>query len=184
MRFLLHLKHWQLFLLTWGAALLFNFVVLIDMRLMLYAFPVMILLFALGMLGWIWAIATQLHPLVPADAGLKLGRFKVLFRIPVVYMLLLPAVVGYNYYYRSEAADDSGMGIAIALLLLGHLLSMACIVYGLRFAAKTLKSAELQREAHLSEYLGEFFMIWFSVIGVWVLQPRLNLLVRQAELRP
>jgi hypothetical protein len=28
--------------------------------------------------------------------------------------------------------------------------------------------------AKFSDYSGEFFLIWFSPIGYWILQPRLN----------
>jgi len=51
---------------------------------------------------------------------------------------------------------------------------MFCIFYCLYFVAKALKSVELQREVTFNDYAGEFFLFWFSPIGVWVLQPRIN----------
>jgi hypothetical protein len=46
------------------------------------------------------------------------------------------------------------------------------------FAAKTLKTIELERKAKFPEYAGEFMLIWFSVIGYWILQPRINKLIK------
>ncbi|WP_345220868.1 hypothetical protein [Hymenobacter koreensis] len=181
MRFLLHLKHWQLFLLTWGTVFLMNLVVLIDIKLMLFAFPIAMLLFTLGTFGWIWAIATQLHSLAPSSAGLNLGRFKLLFSVPLLYAVLLVFGVAYIFYRGNIGEAGLPKTAIISAMVLMHLLSMAGVFYGLRFAAKTYKSVELQREAHLSDYLVEFFLLWFSIVGVWLLQPRLNALAAQTE---
>jgi hypothetical protein len=45
--------------------------------------------------------------------------------------------------------------------------------------AKTIKTVELQREVNFSEFIGEFFMIWFYFIGIWILQPKINRMVKQ-----
>jgi len=37
---------------------------------------------------------------------------------------------------------------------------------------------ELGRMAKFSEYLGEIVLIWFSMIGLWVIQPKLNELAK------
>ena len=46
--------------------------------------------------------------------------------------------------------------------------------YCFYFAAKTYKSVILQREAVVSDYIGQFFMIWINIIGVWIMQPHIN----------
>ena len=65
----------------------------------------------------------------------------------------------------------------LILMMLGHFFTMFCLIYILYFTAKTFRSAELQREAHFSDYIGEFFLLWFHFIGVWVIQPRINAIV-------
>jgi len=45
---------------------------------------------------------------------------------------------------------------------------------------KTLNSAEMQKEAHFSDYIGDFFLLWVFPIGVWFIQPRINSLVNGA----
>jgi hypothetical protein len=107
------------------------------------------------------------------DVKLNVGRFKILFLIPIVYILCLTAWLGFNFY-GGYSGQGNTMGAAVGLIIFLHLFSMVCIILGLRFAAKTMKSVELGRMVKFGDYAGEFFLIWFSPIGVWVLQPRLN----------
>ena len=58
-----------------------------------------------------------------------------------------------------------------------HIFSMFCIFYCLYFVAKTIKTIELQRQVTFSDFAGEFFLIWFFFIGVWILQPRINKMI-------
>jgi len=48
------------------------------------------------------------------------------------------------------------------------------------FSAKTIKLAELQRSVTFSDFAGEFFLIWFFPIGIWFVQPKVNLLAQAA----
>jgi hypothetical protein len=58
-----------------------------------------------------------------------------------------------------------------------HLFSMFCIFYCLYFVAKTFKTVELQREVQFSDFAGEFFLIWFFPVGIWVIQPKINKMI-------
>jgi hypothetical protein len=69
--------------------------------------------------------------------------------------------------------SDPGAGI-FALIVPLHLLSMGCLFYCLYFIAKALKSVEAQQPVSVSEYLGDFFLLWFYPVGIWILQPRVN----------
>lgn len=124
------------------------------------------------MLGWIWAISTALHEKLPAESKLNIKIFKILFSIPIIYILFF--TLGLNYVIT----DGDFNGGILAIILFLHLFSMFCIFYGLRFAAKTLKSVELGKNAKFADYAGEFFLMWFSFIGYWILQPRLNQLIK------
>ncbi|UOQ74516.1 hypothetical protein [Hymenobacter cellulosilyticus] len=178
MAFLLKLKHWQLFLLTWGLSLVANISSFVNFRLFLSIFPLVMLLFVVGVLGWYWAIATTLFKLLPAGVKLNLRRFKVVLALPVVYILFILGYFALSFLMPDRLGGALVLAIMWIIIPL-HLLSMAGIFYGLRFAAKVLKSVELQREAHFGDYAAEFFLLWFSIIGVWIVQPRLNQLVRE-----
>ncbi|WP_089381988.1 hypothetical protein [Lutibacter agarilyticus] len=128
--------------------------------------------FTIGTLGWVWAISTSLNDKLPLDSKLNIKVFRILFLIPIIYILLL--TLGLDYILNEGDGNGGLFGVIIIL----HLFSMFCIFYGLRFAAKTMKSVELGRNAKFGDYAGEFFLMWFSFIGYWVLQPRLNKLIK------
>ena len=54
------------------------------------------------------------------------------------------------------------------------LLAVFCMFYNLYFVAKNLVTAETGRSASFSNYAGPFFLLWFFLIGVWFIQPRIN----------
>lgn len=173
MNFLLRLKHWQLFAITWGSGILLNIFAIADPLLVIKLLPIIMILFITGSFGWVWAIATGLQQKISSPVDLNVNRFKIMFAIPVVYILLL--CIGMGIIFIGGNRDIiSEMGGFVAIIVLLHLVSMGCIFYGMLFAAKTLRSAELGREAHFGDYVGEFFLIWFSIIGFWILQPRIN----------
>jgi hypothetical protein len=61
-----------------------------------------------------------------------------------------------------------------------HLFSMFCIFYTIYFVAKTIKTVELKREVKFGDFAGEFFLLWFYPVGVWILQPKLNKMIKEA----
>ena len=113
---------------------------------------------------------------------MKIGRFKIFFLIPTIYILFISFFMAVIFMGMSSGKPSDGMmfgmmGIIIPL----HFFSMFCIFHTLYFSAKTLKSVEMQRIATFSDYAGEFFLLWFFPIGIWVIQPRLNKLIEEIE---
>ncbi len=176
---LLRLKHWQLFLLTWGVTLVINFSMVSDPVLMITLFPLMIVFWAIGLLGWIWAISTTLQPLLPSGVSMNVRQFKMLFLVPVVYALVIVGAM--VEIIRSAVHFDTSLPAFLSIIVVLHIFSFICIVFGIRFAAKTMKSVELGRMARFPDYMAEFFLIWFSMIGIWILQPRLNKLAAESD---
>jgi hypothetical protein len=177
MKFLLKLKHWQLFLLIWGVPTALSVISNSNVGLsIIVAFPLMMLFFVFGLFGWVWAIATGLHEKVRPEVKQHLTTFKITFLIPIVYIAALLVWMSFFAFDSSGEQSDPPV-IFIVLFVVMHLVSMACIIMGLRYAAKTMRSVELHRAAKFGDYIGEFFLIWFSVVGIWILQPRLNKLM-------
>jgi hypothetical protein len=174
MKFLLRLKHWQLFLLTWGVPLAINIYSFVDITIIFRLFPAMMFVFMIMVFGWIWTISTVLHKQLPPGVDLNLRQFQIMFAVPIVYCLFILGWINFaSFTGQSGEGNSIGVALTVSIIVL-HLLSIACILLGVRFAAKTLKSIELGRLAKFGDYAGEFFMIWFSPIGIWILQPRLN----------
>ena len=175
---LLTIKHWQLFGLLMGLPMIFQFVIMGSLMnsgnptIMFAAFPIMMILFIGLFFGWFYALGTNLHKKLPETATMNLTKFKVFLLIPVVYMLFL-SVFMFGMFSNISTGGQPNPAI-FALIVPLHLFSMFCIFYCLYFNAKALKTVEWQRPVTFSDFAGEFFLIWFFPIGVWIIQPRIN----------
>jgi hypothetical protein len=70
------------------------------------------------------------------------------------------------------------IGVGVTALILTHLFSMFCIFHSIYCVAKTVKAAEWGRDVTFNDFIGEFFLCWFFMIGVWILQPKINKIIR------
>ena len=184
-------KHWQLFLLIFGIPLICQFIVMgaiisgisseneFNVELMLNYFKIFPLIMALFMgvfFGWFYSVGVGLDKKIPDELKLKVGRFKIFLLIPVVYMLFFLIFMGtiMNGMIKTGMAPNLDIfGLVFPL----HIFSMFCIFYCLYFVAKTIKTAELQREVEFGDFVGEFFLIWFYPIGIWIIQPKINKII-------
>jgi len=188
-------KHWQLFVLTFGIPMIFQFVMIgtifsnvasghnpdpsFIFNYMKF-FPIMMFIFTGVFFGWFWSVVTGLQSKIPQEAKMKLVRFKIFFFIPLIYILFILIVVGVfmnGIINKTSEPNPIVIGAFIAIIFPLHLFSMFCIFHSLYFVAKTFKTAELQREVSFSDFAGEFFMIWFYPIGIWIVQPKINKMV-------
>ncbi len=193
-------KHWQLFILIFGLPFIFY----IFMMASVFSaatngnaanifgafkfFPILMLLVIGVQFGWFWSIGVGLQPKVPETVKMKVKKFRAFFFIPLAYILLLMCFLFYfflsmdlvNPQSSGLLADGAYTAILIPLIIIIplHLFSIFCIFYCLYFVAKTLKTVEMQKEVQFSDFVGEFFLIWFYPIGIWVIQPRINKLVQ------
>lgn len=187
-RIFLKAKHWQLFLLTFGIPMISQFAMtgtivagvgvgndndppfILDY---IQLFPFMMLLCVTGLFGWFWSVGSGLQSKVPAGVEMKVRKFKIFFFISLVYILLVLGLV-------MAALAGIGLNSKIFIIILPlHLISMFGVFYSLYFAAKTFKTVELQRETSFSDFSSEFFMMWFFPIGIWMIQPRINRIVKE-----
>ena len=171
---LLTLKHWQLFGLLIGFPMILQFVAIgliisgANPKMLFYLFPVMFVLFTALYFGWFYALGTNLHRKLPTTAPMN----RAFLLIPILYMLLISILV-VNTILDVYAGAQLNLPL-FALIIPVHFFSMLCIFYCLYFNARALKTVELQRPATFSDFAGEFFMMWFFPIGIWILQPRIN----------
>jgi hypothetical protein len=196
-------KHWQLFVLTFpipfvlqriGMAHFFDFfqtfemmetsgdispsITLVSMVDFVGIMMIAAALVSIFMFGWLWSVGIGLQDKIPEGLRMKTGLFKAALILPMVYSAGLFGVVGFVFlniesFLNINFSEELFFRIFPTVLSL-HLLSIAAIIYALVFAAKTIKTAELQRKIKSDEFIGEFFMICIFIIGVWILQPRIN----------
>jgi hypothetical protein len=178
-------KHWQIFLVSFGLPSLIEIIAMPFMILgnnpaiILKIMPILMFFFAGGFFGWIWAIATGLQSKVPTGIIMKVKKFKIFFFIPIVYLLLIVVFMGKMMGGMPDMPEPSGatIGLIMAIVFPLHIISMFGIFYSFYFAAKTYKTVELQREVSFSDFAGEFFLIWFYPVGVWIVQPKINQMI-------
>jgi len=141
------------------------------------------LLFIVAIFGWQWSVAIGLQKLVPQGIKMKVTKFKIFFMIPLVYILFFVGFVSLfiTRVIGNNGFPDNSMFLLFPLIFLVHMFAMFCIFYCIYFVAKTIKTVELQRPVTFGDFIGEFFMVWFSFIGIWILQPRINKFMEEYE---
>ncbi len=183
-------KHWQLFSLIIGIPLVFQLMIMMAMfssilsgghpdSTILFSymrlFPLMMILFIGVLFGWFWSIAVGLQYKVPEGVKMNVGRFKIFFFSPLIYIFL------FLFFFMIAITGHFFSPSMFAVILPLHIYSIFCIFYMLFFVAKTFKTVELQREVTFSDFAGEFFMIWFYPIGIWIIQPKVNKMVEEKD---
>ena len=189
-------KHWQLFALMLGIPLLYQIYlmsllwgfqtqpesvageegftqVLNEKFIQLDFFPYVMIFFVLIFFGWFWSIAIGLQKNIPKDIKMKVKKFKVFFFIPFFYILFLMFCMG-GLFSGMATNGFLNSGWIVAIIIPLHLLSMFCVFYSMYFVAKTIKTAELQKKTGFRDFAGEFFLLWFYFIGIWLIQPKVN----------
>ena len=201
MKFVLQLKHWQIFVITFALPFFLYLVAIVVMMATVFAnvnSPNPLEAFSLGQFGllglvalvwiaalvttvsWVFNVATGLYRKLPPGNPMKIRRFYFAFFYPMVYAIVVWSVmlVFISQANTMEAKGDAqGFPMFLAyipFLFIFHFGAIACLFYIIYFIAKSLKSVELQREALAKDYTAEFVLIWFSFIGIWFIQPRIN----------
>ncbi|WP_423998552.1 hypothetical protein [Maribacter sp. IgM3_T14_3] len=194
-------KHWQLFILMLGIPLAYQLYtishffglqthsnsiseggvgvteVLNDNIFYFDYFPYVMILHIVMFFGWLWSIAIGLQQNIPSEIKMKVKKFKVLFFIPLIYIISILLLMA-GLFSGTEINSFSFIGWPLYIILLLHLFSMFCIFYCMYFVAKTIKTAELKRKVEFGDFAGEFFLLWFYFIGVCIIQPKVNKLYK------
>jgi hypothetical protein len=170
-RFFLGAKHWQVFLLIFGPYCAGQ---ALAMKSMFTGEPTagvggfgilfwfLMALFGFCFLSWFWAMGWFLESIVRPELKLKMG----LFRFAVIYTVLYAL-----FFFRFVLSTPR---VAVLLVAPLHLLAMFCLLYMLYFNSKSLALVEKKRPVKFSDYAGSFFLLWFFLIGVWIIQPKIN----------
>lgn len=185
-------KHWQIFLLTYGIPVILQITLVVflisnftsspdidsdSLFSYLRFLPLIMLLFMSILFGWLWSVAIGLQNKIPDNIRMKVKKFKVFFFIPLVYILLFMIAFAWlpDFLFNINIKNNMEFYICVfVLIFVLHIFSIFCMLYTLYFVAKTFKTTELQRQTTFSDFAGEFFLIWFFPIGIWILQPKIN----------
>jgi len=179
-------KHWQIFLIMYGIPILFQIILLgltftSDNPIYIFStFPIFMIVSVGTLFGWFWSIGVGLHNRLPQNSNLNLKKFKIFFFIPLIYILFITFSLMTVGIFSDSPPPNGMVGIGIGILIPLHLLSMFCLFYLLYFCSKTIKSIELNRDALFGDYAAEFFLLWFFIIGIWIIQPKINIIANES----
>lgn len=190
-------KHWQLFLLIFGIPFVLNIILVINIISGLAIgcepdfvnitdyfkyFLVVAFISATFQYGWFWSVGIGLQKAIPDEFKMQTGFFKFSVIFPYVYIIvfMLVFILLLNTFMREPFNNIGVLGI-LAVVIPLHFFAMFCVIYCYYFVARTYKTAELKRKVTFGDYIGEFFLIWFYPIGVWLIQPGVNKLANQTE---
>ncbi len=189
--FILRAKHWQIFLVMFAPAMMLQIYTIITLitNLTSHALPlqeVMVeyahyiiiagLFATCGSVLWMWSVGVGLQRHLPDGLTLPTGIFKLSLLFPVCYMA---SALGFVHHIITDGTPNFLVFILIFPL---HILSMGCQFYSIYVVARTLKTVELQKKVMPGEYILEFFLVWFALVGIWILQPKINKIVEQSQL--
>jgi hypothetical protein len=160
-------EHWQFFLI-----ILFGFIL---QTLNIEQKPVINIFFkligAIFYFSWIILAGNTLFQLLPNKI-----EFNYNFWIINTFIWTM------TYFAVTVISDGQGMtfnGIEIIPLLYVFYAVLNCMA----FPARLLKSIEKGKKAELGEYIGDFFLVLFLPVGIWFLQPRINKIAKELELK-
>ncbi|MHB1277999.1 MAG: hypothetical protein ACYC1Q_06340 [Bacteroidia bacterium] len=200
----LRARHWQIFALLFGLPLviqawwmgglfstfakpgddpemadeLFKWMLMEKIPVLVGAIAITVML----QLAWYFSVALGLRKYTPAGVRLRILPFVVSFVIPFMYSLLIGRFL-YQLYRTDFSMPRWFHGGAVALLLLMHVMALACSFYVLYYTARAYKTALLKRKVARTEVVGEFFMVLFLFAGVWLLQPKISHII-EGEINP
>jgi hypothetical protein len=177
MKIFIKLKHWQIFIIL-GTGFILNLILSTNK-------------FSIGNitsigLGTVIGIFTLiLFFLWVMTIGIFINRIPANsyhFRTWVLIFATLCNMIGYSELNLERILPISDF-IPIWLLTLLTLLTFFGIFYTFYNVPKSLKSIELGRKAHFSEYFISALLLFIFPIGVWFIQPRINRIYNENEIK-
>jgi hypothetical protein len=168
--FFLEAKHWQIFVLTWGAYCIATIALVASvpegpvensLRVGLFA-EVVMLPFVACFMGWLWSIGSFLSSISDPSRKLNVHYFRFAIIFPSLYL-----VAGLPFFLSRNP-------IAQTVIIPVHLLAMICLFFDFYFISKSLVMAEKGEVVTSNDYTVTWFLLFFSLIGIWLIQPRIN----------
>ncbi len=129
-------------------------------------------IYLLGLLGipiyfWIFSIIYQLDKKRNDNqSSIKKLIVGLLTIYPIVYFILF---IGFFFNLFTGNSFD-----IFDLILPFHLTAMLCGFILMILAANSYGKYEKEKGYKTYESVGVFFMLWFYIVGIWILQPNLN----------
>jgi len=160
MNILLKLKSWQIFLIWIFGAIQMQIFMNTD-------FWYISMGIYLGLIfGWIYSIGRVLNRHIAKQIK-KLNIWSIIYLVS-----MMPMVIRFH-----DFVSRSGERFHILILIVSGIIGFVSLINIGIISAKALKEKENGLKLKFTEYLLEFFLILYFIIGVWFIQPRLNKII-------
>ena len=167
----LRAKHWQIFLLLVVVPTIAQFAAIgymptrirswRDFGIAGFVFLGAMELYLLCYLTWFRSMGLFLVSIEKPALRMKSAFFHFAFFYPAIYIVIFVFLI----------SDPPAPAYAIVT---PHLLCMFCLFYLIYFVSRSLVMIETGKPVPFSEYAVPFFLLWFSPLGVWIIQPKVN----------
>ena len=175
---LLRIPRWGLFLLIIGIPIMgfpftiFGVVMGSTVLISVIYFLILLVPSAIFVL-WLYSVGTvlfrELEPVERRILNYTLFRYNLFFLLGYVVLL---------YIFMFLTFDSEVLYRFIFLPL--HLYAIFSLLYGINFDARVLSMVE-REGSDFEDYFGNIFLFWFFPIGLWIVQPKMNNLVRDDD---
>ncbi len=164
MEIFLKLKHWQIFLIwIFGA---FQLPVFMKTDFWFISFG----LYLFIILGWIYSIGKFLNRKNEKTE-------KITSRIETWLIIYILSVIPYGIHFRNMMSE-SYERVNLLIMIISGIFGLVAIVKIVSYSAKSLKEYETKPGLSFNNYLLEFVLILYCIIGIWFIQPRLNKILK------
>ncbi len=161
----LKIRAWELFSLIMIPVLVGFFV---SEKMNLLILPVLNILFFTLIIVWLYSIGMVFNSKLPKE----LRRSDMLFGINVIYSLAFAVVLFFNIASLQSKLFDEG-----SFLIIFSIYFIFASFHCFYFSSKALVMYEVGRDIDFENHTKEFFLLILFVIGIWLLQPRINKLI-------
>ncbi len=159
MAIILKIKNWQIFpiLLVGYLMTVFSIENEVFLTLLINIIGIFIIF------GWLLFLGLSLSKISKND-----NTFFTVNALIVIISIIIFRILGKGEDYEVEGI------VALPLFYI-----MYALIYVFAYPMKLLKSIELKREVKFKDYWYLFFLMIFWIIGVWIVQPKLNRIINE-----
>ncbi len=183
-------KHWQIFLLTVGFQALLQvklipFIVsLNNTKITLYVIPILILLSLSGFYLYFWTVTIGLHKELSDGLKLKIIGFKIKFFYLLFHLIgfSIIGVISFLGLFNNYFANRGGFIFGPQMIFIPiHLFAIYCFFSLLYTISKAIGRLKHNDRVSFSKNIGNFLLMCLFPIGIWIIQPTINKLIKKKE---
>lgn len=120
--------------------------------------------------GWIWTAGIEFYKIDNSAKKINLNIFRLFFILSIfIFIIIIPIL--------KMVLNENSVLVLRVIGLIPLLLFFFCIY----FISNSIRNIEKQRNIKTTYMFLNFIMIWILPIGIWILQPKINLMLSKTD---